>query len=184
MLLAEKRPFLGQVRLAGSIPERPRAIRRSLGAAATAVTDATFAQVLSAPMAVVDFWSDTCPYCMVYKPVFEDVATLVDPKVLMATIHVDDNMQSAAQFKIQGLPTTIFFQNGKEVNRVEGKMEKGDLQQQIAKVFSVNAGPIAPPSSGGAAPSGAAPSTSSGILSGLALAGILGGVVYFITTKA
>jgi len=183
MLLADKRPFLGQVRLAGSIPARPRPL---LGGAATAVTDGTLSQALSAPMAVVDFWSDTCPYCMVYKPIFEDVATVVDPKVVMATIHVDDNMKSAEQFKIQGLPTTIFFKDGKEVNRVEGKMEKGDLQSHIARIFSVNAGPIAPPSSGGAAAAspGGAPSSTAGILSGLALAGILGGVVYFITTKA
>jgi thiol-disulfide isomerase/thioredoxin len=179
MLLAEKRPFLGQVRLAGSMPDRPRAVPRFLSGGAPAVlTDATFSQALAAPMAIVDFWSPGCPHCVAFKPIFEDVAAGSDGKILMATLNVDENMPTAGTWKIEGLPTTVFFKDGKEIHRVSGSMEKADFLGEIARTFGgVGGGPAA-----AAAPASGSPM--GGILSGVALAGILGGVVYWISTKA
>jgi hypothetical protein len=42
------------------------------------LTDATFSQAQAAPKAVVDFWSPSCPYCVAYKPIFEDAALSVE----------------------------------------------------------------------------------------------------------
>lgn len=98
------------------------------------VNDSNFSQVLSTPKAAVDFWSPTCPYCMTYKPVFEEVAATTGD-VLMATANVNDAPASAGQYGIGAIPATIFFVNGKEVGRVEGSMSKQDLQAEMARVF-------------------------------------------------
>lgn len=191
-MMTDQRAWLGEVRLAGS-PARPRPSLGSpaparpalAGGGATTVTDDTFGQVTSAPMAIVDFWSPDCPYCVAFKPIFEEVASQVGDKILMAEALVDSNMKQAGAFKIEGLPGVVFLKDGKEVNRVEGKMERADFIAQIQKAFG--AGAVAGLPAGapaGTSAASAAPAGSSGILSGIALAGILGGVVYMIVTKS
>lgn len=194
-------PWLGQVRLVqGSYREpllapqgRPRSRVRAvlsgskLGAGGPAhLTDATFSQALSAPAAVVDFYSPTCPHCVKYKPIFEDVASQVGDKVFMATANVDEAAQSAGKYNISVIPATIFLVNGKEVNRTEGDMSKQDLLDEISKAFGGGApqqrsqGPV---SSGAPAPimttpSGSVP-TSSLIVGGVSLAAAAG-VIYLL----
>ena len=53
------------------------------------VTDSNFAQIQTAPKAVVDFWVPTCPPCVTYKPVFEEVAAEASG-VVMATANTND----------------------------------------------------------------------------------------------
>lgn len=122
-----RRHWLGQTNLTP-------AARRSRMGSASVISDATWSQVLAAPLAVVDFWSPTCPYCVAYKPVFEDVATQVPSGILMATVNVNEGPQAAGSFGIQSIPATIFLQNGKEIHRVEGQLSKQDLLAEIAKV--------------------------------------------------
>lgn len=142
------------------------------------LNDSNFSQVLSAPKAVVDFWSPTCPYCMTYKPVFEEVAAS-SPGVLMATANTNETPISAGQYGISSIPATIFFTNGKEVGRVEGSMSKQDLQAEMARVFAAGT-----PVAGGAMMPAAESQGSLGlVLGGLALAGIVAGTVYLVTRR-
>lgn len=197
--------WLGQVRLAqGSYREplqtpesRPRPRVRAvlsgskLGADAGPVilTDATFSQALSAPQAVVDFWSPTCPNCMRYKPIFEDVASQVGGNILMVSAQVEDAPKSAGKYAINAIPATIFLVNGKEVNRIEGDMSKQDLLDEIAKAFGGGAPqqtnqamPSRLPSPMVTAPSVPIP-TSSLIVGGISLAAIAGAVYLFATSS-
>lgn len=136
------------------------------------VTDATFSQVLAAPKAVVDFWSPSCPACMAYKPVYEEVAAST-PGILMAMGKDVDIPVTAGNYNISGIPTTIFFMNGKEVGRIEGSVSKQQLQSEMARVFggSVQAG----------APAGI--SGTALLIGGLALAAAGIGAVYLLTKK-
>jgi thioredoxin-like negative regulator of GroEL len=137
---------------------------------------------MTAPKAIVDFWSPGCPYCVEFKPIFEDVSASSDGSILMVEANVDaDAVKTATDFKIAGLPGIVFLSNGKEVGRVEGMMSKPDFLVKIAQVFGSGAGGqgLAPGSAGSAS---AAPGISgAGILSGIALAGVLGGVVWGLT---
>lgn len=108
---------------------------RLAGPGVQVLTDATFNQALSAPQAVVDFWSPSCPICVSYKPVFEDVASQAGGRILMASVDVDEAMQAAGGYHIQSIPATIFLVNGKEVHRVEGGMTKEDLLGEMSRAF-------------------------------------------------
>lgn len=152
--MINQRAWLGQVSLqqhpalARRQPAQPRwnlgASRRPLLGSAVALTDATFAQVLSAPMAIVDFWSPSCPYCVQYKPVFEDVASQVGDKILMVTANVNDAPEAAGKNNIGGIPATIFYANGKEVTRSEGNMSRDELLAQVNQAFGAKgAAPVA-----------------------------------------
>lgn len=105
---------------------------------AEALTDGTFSKVLSAPRAIVDFGSPACHYCEDYKPIFDRLADKYVNNLLMASVVVDDSPQLTKTYGIKGLPATIFFVNGKEVDRSEGFMEEGELEAEITRVF----GPI------------------------------------------
>ena len=88
----------------------PLVDRPSLGAGAQDLSDAAFGQALSAPKAIVDFWSPGCPHCMQFKPIFEAVASQY-PDILFAAVNVDNYQQNAAIYQISGLPTVVFLQN-------------------------------------------------------------------------
>jgi thioredoxin 1 len=184
-------PFLGQVRLAGSSYEKRRPFlaksRPRLAAAGPQVLkDATFDQALSAPKAVVDIWSPSCPVCVSYKPIFEEVAAQTGSDVLMAEVLADENPKTASTYKISGIPATIFLVNGKEVHRVEGGMTKAELIAEMARAFRGGAmAPTGSVTSSVPAPTPVAPSTS-GLSTGAVVAGglslaVVAGAIYLLT---
>jgi thioredoxin 1 len=141
------------------------------------VTDATFDQVLKAPLAIAEFWNPSCPNCMRFKPIFAEVAAQMGDRIFMATALTDENQKSAATYGISGIPTTIFFMNGKEVNRAVGAMSKDDFLNEISKSLSLSEAAAA----GGTGGAGGVPeSTGSVVVGGLTLAAVVAGLVYFV----
>lgn len=138
------------------------------------VTDATFDQVLKAPLAIAEFWNPSCPNCMRFKPVFAEVAAQMGDRIFMATALTDENQKSAATYGISGIPTTIFFMNGKEVHRIVGAMSKEDFLGEISKGLSLSEAAAA--SGAGGIPE----STGSVVVGGLTLAAVVAGMVYFV----
>jgi len=165
--------WLGQV---------PLVDRKSLGAGAQDFSDSDFTKVLTAPKAIVDFWSPGCPHCVAFKPVFEAVAA-ANPDILFAAINVDNYQQQAGINQITGLPGIIFFQNGKEVDRVEGGMESAGFQAEIAKAFSGQGTPGPINLKQGVIPTGASDSSLPYLLAGFAGVGILATGAYFLLRK-
>lgn len=139
------------------------------------VTDATFDQVLKAPLAIAEFWNPSCPNCMRFKPVFAEVAAQMGDRIFMATALTDENQKSAATYGISGIPTTIFFMNGKEVHRIVGAMSKEDFLGEISTSLNL---------SEAAAAGGAPESTGSVVVGGIALAGVVAGMAYFLSEVA
>lgn len=172
-------PWLGQVRVVQP-PVRSLLLagRRRLAGSVTALTDDTFAQVKSAPKAIVDFWSPGCPYCVEFKPVFEEIAAQSNNGVAMYTMNIDENQKVFAGFNAKYLPTVIFFQNGKEVHREEGSMDKASFVAAVGQAFGSAGLPAVTP--GQAAAPQTMVSTPSGggspwlMIGGLAAAGLMG----------
>lgn len=139
------------------------------------VNDSTFGQVLSAPLATAEFWNQSCPNCMRFKPIYEEVSAQMAGKILMVTANTDENQQNAAKYGITGIPTTIFFMNGKEVHRVVGAMSKEDFLGEISKSMDLADAAIA---KGDAEPVGSV------VMGGVALAAVVGGMAYFLSEVA
>ena len=96
-------------------------------------TDQNFAEkVLKSEMPVaVDFWAPWCRPCLVMAPIFEEFANEFKDKMVFAKLNTDDNQQTAGRLGIQGIPTTIFFHNGREINRVIGLESREALRRHI-----------------------------------------------------
>ena len=79
---------------------------------------------------IVDFWSPTCGPCLMLNPVMEQVGR----DELVVKVDVTKNPQSAAFFKINAVPTIIFFKDGKIVDKKLGYYSEVQLKEIIGKL--------------------------------------------------
>jgi thioredoxin 1 len=102
-----------------------------------AVTDATFdAQVLQSPLPVlVDFWAPWCGPCRMVSPIVEEMGRQYAGRLRVAKVNTDENPAQASRLGIQGIPTLIFFKNGREVDRIVGAAPKPMLQSRVERVL-------------------------------------------------
>ena len=99
------------------------------------VTDGTFEQdVLKSDVAVVvDFWAEWCPPCRMLAPTFEEIAERYAGGVKFVKLNVDENSSVPQRYGIKGIPTLVFFDGGREVERVVGATGKDALARIVDK---------------------------------------------------
>jgi thiol-disulfide isomerase/thioredoxin len=72
--------------------------------------------------ATIYFYSSTCPHCKETTPMLAPLAEEMD--VNLEQYNVLEFTQGWDQFQIEGTPTVIHFENGKEVDRLTGSHSK------------------------------------------------------------
>ena len=98
------------------------------------VNSANFDEVLSKyENVVVDFWAEWCMPCRMIAPIVEQLAKEYAGKVVFAKLNTDENPQIAARYGITGIPTLIFFKNGKPVDKIVGAYPKGEIERWIKR---------------------------------------------------
>ncbi len=80
---------------------------------------------------LVDFWATWCGPCRMIAPTLEEIAKEFDGKVKVGKINVDEQMELAVRFKIDVIPTLIYFVNGEITNKSIGVKTK----EEIIKMF-------------------------------------------------
>ena len=105
------------------------------------VGDGTFErEVLGSDVPVVlDFWAEWCPPCRALAPTFEELAKQYAGRVRFLKLNVDENAEVPQRFGIKGIPTLVFFDGGREVERVVGASGKDALARIINKYVKVAA---------------------------------------------
>ena len=96
-------------------------------------TDAMVRQTLAAGKpTVIDLGARTCTSCKKMAPILEALATDYRDRAGVLFIDVYENGAATRQFKVQMIPTQIFFDaQGKEVKRHIGFMDKADLVKEL-----------------------------------------------------
>jgi thioredoxin 1 len=97
------------------------------------VSDGAFqADVLdSGKPVMVDFWAEWCQPCKMLAPTIEEIAGEYDDQIVVGKLNVDDNPNTAANYGIRGIPTLLFFKEGKVVQQLVGVKTKADIKKII-----------------------------------------------------
>ncbi len=97
-------------------------------------TDAKFQQdVLSSSKPVlVDFWAEWCPPCKRISPLLDEIAA-EQTDVTICKVDIVANPQTMNDFDVKGLPTLLFFNNGKIIGRKIGALSKAQILDFIAQ---------------------------------------------------
>src|SRR6185503_14386782 len=90
----------------------------------------------SATPVVVDFWAEWCGPCKMIAPVLEELAREYDGKVKIGKVNIDEFQQLAIDYRINSIPTLLFFKNGQVADQVVGMRSKPDLKASFDRVLA------------------------------------------------
>jgi thioredoxin 1 len=80
---------------------------------------------------VVDFYATWCGPCKRLAPIMEELAAQFSGKIKFVKINIDQAPAIAQTFRVEGLPTILFFDNGAAVDTLVGLPAAGALKSRI-----------------------------------------------------
>ena len=101
------------------------------------VTDSSFeSDVLKAGGPVlVDFWAEWCGPCKAIAPALEDLAKSMDGKLTVAKINIDENPATPNKYRVQAIPTLLFFKSGKMVEQMVGVQPEKEIRNRLENLL-------------------------------------------------
>ena len=81
---------------------------------------------------IVDFWAQWCGPCKAMMPVLEQYSE-TEGAVKVVKVNVDEEPDISQEYNIRGIPTFIYFEDGKVVNKQVGMMTIEQLKELTTK---------------------------------------------------
>jgi thioredoxin 1 len=83
---------------------------------------------------VVDFWAEWCGPCHMMSPSVDQLAAEFGERAVVGKLNADDYPEILNRYGIMGIPTLIYFQNGREADRVIGVTRYPALKAKLEKL--------------------------------------------------
>jgi thioredoxin len=80
---------------------------------------------------VADFYATWCGPCRTLSPMLDRLAGPLTDKIKFVKINVDESPGIAQNFSVQGIPTLIFFRDGKVADRITGLVPETELKAKL-----------------------------------------------------
>ncbi len=80
---------------------------------------------------MVDFWATWCGPCRMVSPIVEELATEYAGKAKFVKVNTDESSDLASRYNIRGIPTLMFFKDGKSVDHIVGAVSKDHLKAKL-----------------------------------------------------
>jgi thioredoxin 1 len=85
---------------------------------------------------LVDFWGPQCAPCLALMPQVEALEEKYKGKIKISQIDASKNRRLCLNLKVLGLPTFLFYKNGKEVNRLTGNTLKiEEIEEAVNQII-------------------------------------------------
>ena len=82
-------------------------------------------------LVMVDFWAAWCGPCQMIAPTVDELATEYQGRLKVCKLNTDENPDLTTRYGIMGIPTLLFFRNGKSVDKVVGAASKKQFKDKI-----------------------------------------------------
>jgi thioredoxin 1 len=82
-------------------------------------------------LVLVDFWAVWCGPCKMVAPIVDELSTEYEGRVKVAKLNTDENPGIASRYQIMGIPTLLFFKDGKPVDKIVGAAPKKQYKDKI-----------------------------------------------------
>ena len=101
------------------------------------LTDSTFDDVVhkSDVPVLVDFWAPWCGPCRMMAPIVEEIANEYAGRAKICKLNTDEARDSAVEFSINAIPTTILFKDGQVQKKWVGLTGKKELTTAINELL-------------------------------------------------
>jgi len=87
------------------------------------------------PVAVL-FYTESCPVCDAFMPIFERTAQKYGKYMKFVKIYRQQNRQLVEDLKIKSSPTVLFYKEGNEVcTRLNGYISNAEFVEAIERVI-------------------------------------------------
>lgn len=80
---------------------------------------------------LVDFWAVWCGPCQMQGPVVEEAAKVLEGKLKVAKLNVDEEGELAQKYSVMSIPTLILFQDGEVVKKEVGFHSLEEIRAMI-----------------------------------------------------
>ncbi|KPK89706.1 thioredoxin [bacterium SM23_31] len=87
---------------------------------------------------LVDFWAPWCMPCEMVAPVIEEVVNEYEGKIKVGKLNTDENIETAMQYKIMGIPSLLLYKSGEVVERIVGVVPKKHITRLLDKHLELN----------------------------------------------
>ena len=99
----------------------------------TPTNDASFEKdVLGSSLpTLVDFWAEWCGPCKQIGPILEEISEEKINLIKIVKINIDENPNTPQKYGVRGIPTLMFFNDGKLIDTKIGNLPKSLLSEWI-----------------------------------------------------
>jgi len=86
-------------------------------------------------LVMIDFWAAWCGPCRIVAPTVEELAKEYTGKIKVMKLNTDDNPDIASKYNIMGIPTLMFFKDGRKLDQTVGAVPKQQLKEKIESLL-------------------------------------------------
>jgi thioredoxin len=88
---------------------------------------------------VVDVYADWCGPCRAVAPLLERLAEVFAGRVKFLKVNIDADPEVAGVYRVEGVPTLLFFRDGRPIDRIVGLSDPRTLVAKIDRLAAAGA---------------------------------------------
>ena len=85
---------------------------------------------------IIDFWAVWCSPCMMFAPIFEKIQKERYQDFIFVKVNVDEVGSIAQNYRITGIPTTLFIKDNKVIHKIVGAVNEDYMNRILEKLQS------------------------------------------------